>query len=158
MFTCFTIHVLHVLYRIHFHTGWSNKYWSRRKNVWNIWYVSYHKIYFNKMPHLMQFSKLHVNRARYSVCCWITIAQNVQEIPWASQQKLPHNRFLESTERNKVLTDCYFFACLVFFPYDVNVFVTDLTVDHVVTHVQGFSSVFLMILCKKLCQIWRNLE
>ena len=29
----------------------------------------------------------------------------------------------------------------------MNAFVTDLTVDHVVTHVQGFSSGILMILC-----------
>ena len=97
-FTCFVC----------FHTGWSNKYWSRRKNVWNIWYVSYHKIYFNKMPHLMQFSKLHVNHACYSVCCWITIAQNVQEIPWASQQKLPHNRFWEKQSFDRLLFLCLF--------------------------------------------------
>ena len=46
-------------------------------------------------------------------------------------------------------------------PHDMNVFMTYLTVDHVVTHVQGYSSVFLMILCKKLCMkcegIWSNL-
>ena len=45
-----------------------------------------------------------------------------------------------AAERNKIYTGCYFFPCLVFSPHDVNVFVTDFTVDHVVTHVQGFSS------------------
>ena len=35
--------------------------------------------------------------------------------------------------RNKLPTGCYFFACLVFSPYDMNVFVTDLTANNVVT-------------------------
>ena len=39
--------------------------------------------------------------------------------------------------RSKVLTGCYFFACLVFSPHDMNVFVIDLTANNVVTHVQG---------------------
>ena len=47
--------------------------------------------------------------------------------------------------RNKLPTGCYFFACLVVSPHDMNVFVTDLTVDNVVTHVQGFSSGILII-------------
>ena len=39
----------------------------------------------------------------------------------------------------------------------MNVFVTDLTVDNVVTHVQGFSSVIVIILltnCVKCCPIF----
>ena len=44
--------------------------------------------------------------------------------------------------RNKLPTGSYFFACLVFSPHDMNVFVTDLTPDNVVTHMQGFSSGF----------------
>ena len=55
--------------------------------------------------------------------------------------------------RNKLPTGCYFFACLVFSPHDMNVFVTDLTADNVVTHMQGFSSRILMILFEKLCEI-----
>ena len=52
--------------------------------------------------------------------------------------------------RNKLPKGCYFFACLVFSPHDMNVFVTDLTADNVVTHRQGFSSRILMILFEKL--------
>ena len=44
--------------------------------------------------------------------------------------------------RNKLPTGCYFFACLVFSPHDMNVFVTALTADNVVTHMQGFSRGF----------------
>ena len=36
-----------------------------------------------------------------------------------------------------------------FKPHDMNVFVTDLTADNVVTHMQGFSSGILMILLVK---------
>ena len=45
-----------------------------------------------------------------------------------------------AAERIKLFTGCYFFACLFFSHHDMNVFVTDFTVDHVLTHVQGFSS------------------
>ena len=55
-----------------------------------------------------------------------------------------------AAERSKVSTGCYFFACLVFSPHDMNVFVTDLTAENVVTHMQGFSSGILMILFEKL--------
>ena len=47
-----------------------------------------------------------------------------------------------AAERNKLRTGCYFFAYLVFSPHDMNVFVTDLTANNVVTHMQGFSSGF----------------
>ena len=60
--------------------------------------------------------------------------------------------------RNKLPTGCYFFACLVFSPHNSNVFVTDLTADNVVTHMQGFSSGILMILFEKLCEIRTNLD
>ena len=66
-----------------------------------------------------------------------------------------------AAERNKLPTGCYFFACLVFSPHDMNVFVTDLTVGNVVTHVQGFSSGILIIFFEKLCVpcagIWINM-
>ena len=61
-----------------------------------------------------------------------------------------------AAERNKLYTGCYFFACLVFSPHDMNVFMTDLTVEYVVTHVQGFLSEILIIFFEKLCQISRN--
>ena len=46
--------------------------------------------------------------------------------------------------RNKLPTGCYFFACLVFSPYDMNVFLTNFTVEYAMTHVQGFSSGILI--------------
>ena len=52
------------------------------------------------------------------------------------------------------------FSFLVFSGHDMNVFVTDLTVGCVVTHVQRFSSGILMIFFEKLCVpcagIWIN--
>ena len=79
-----------------------------------------------------------------------------------SQYMFCHS-FLLTTDsgRKKVSTGCYFFACLVFSPNYINVFVTDLTVDKVVADVQGFSCVILIFLCKKLCVkcegIWSNM-
>ena len=71
----------------------------------------------------------------------------------------PSSCFLTTDSgRTKVLTGCYFFACLVFSPHDMNVFVIDLTVDNVVNHMQGFASGILIILCWKLCEMWRNLD
>ena len=65
-----------------------------------------------------------------------------------------------AAERNRVSTGCYFFSPLLFSPRYMNVFVTDLTVDNVVTYVQGFSSGILIILFEKLCVpcegIWIN--
>ena len=65
-----------------------------------------------------------------------------------------------AAERNKLPTGCYFFSFFVFSGHDMNLFVTDLTVDNVVTHVQGFSSGILIILFEKLCVpcegIWIN--
>ena len=55
--------------------------------------------------------------------------------------------------RNKLPTGCYFFACLVFSPHDMNVFVIDLTVNNVVTHMHGFSSGILIILFEKRCEM-----
>ena len=68
-------------------------------------------------------------------CNGIKCTGNALSIPAAafSQQLL---------RRNKLPTGCYFFAYLVFSPHDMNVFVTDLTADNVVTHIQGFSSGF----------------
>ena len=55
--------------------------------------------------------------------------------------------------RNKLPTGCYFFSFWSFH-HDMNVFVTDLTVDNVVTHVQGFSSGILIIfLLETVCEI-----
>ena len=52
---------------------------------------------------------------------------------------------LLTTAAEEKQTGCYFFSFLVFSPHDMNVFVTDLTVEYVVTHVQGFSNGILMI-------------
>ena len=66
-----------------------------------------------------------------------------------------------AAERNRVSTGYYIFACFVFSPHDMNVFVTDLTANNVVTHVQGFLSGILMIFFEKLCvpcaEIWINM-
>ena len=47
-------------------------------------------------------------------------------------RKCPHHPssclFTTAGERIKLFTGCYFFACLVFSPYDMNVFVTDFNV------------------------------
>ena len=88
------------------------------------------------------------------VCCWIAMAQNVRECPDHPSSCL----FTTAGERIKLFTGCYFFACLVFLPHDMNVFVTDFTVDHVVTHVQGFSSGILIIFVEKLCEMCRDLD
>ena len=45
----------------------------------------------------------------------------------------------------------FFIACSVFPPHDMKAFVTDLIVDNIVTHMQGFSSGILMIFFEKLC-------
>ena len=71
-------------------------------------------------------------------------------------RKCPHHPssicFLTTAaERNRVSTGCYFFACLVFSPHDMNVFLTDFIVENIVTHVQGFSSGILIIYFEKLC-------
>ena len=63
-----------------------------------------------------------------------------------------------AAERNKLPTGRYFFAYLVFSPHDMNVFVTNFTVEYTMTHVQGFSSGILIIFFEKLYQISRNLD
>ena len=60
--------------------------------------------------------------------------------------------------RNKLPTGCYFFSFLVFSSHDMNMFVTDFTVDNVVTHVQGFSSGILIIFFEKLGEMLGNLD
>ena len=104
-----------------------------------------------EMPYFMQFSvathKLCTLHCVLLNCNGTKCTGNTLSIPAAacSQQLL---------RRNKLPTGCYFFACLVFSSHDMNVFVTDLTADNVVTHMQGFSSGILMILFEKLCDIW----
>ena len=57
----------------------------------------------------------------------------------------PSSCFLTTpAERNKLPTGSYFFACLVFSPHDMNVFVTNFTVEYAMTHVQEFSSGILI--------------
>ena len=110
------------------------------------------------MPHFMQFSvaacelcMLHCVLLDCNCTKW---TGNALSIPAAacSQQLL---------RRNKLPTGSYFFACLVFSPHHMNVFVTDFILDNLVTHVHGFSSGILMILFDKLCVkcegIWINI-
>ena len=92
-----------------------------------------------KKPYFMQFSVSACESCTLGCvlldCNGIKCTGNGLSIPAAafSQQLL---------RRNKLPTGCYFFACLVFSPHDMNVFVTDLTPNNVVTHMQGFSSGF----------------
>ena len=101
-------------------------------------------------PHFMQFSvATHELCTLHCVllnCNGTKCTGNARSIPAVacSQQLL---------RRNKLPTGCYFFSFLAFSPHNMNVFVTDLTVEYVVTHVQGFSSGILMIFFEKLCQI-----
>ena len=46
-----------------------------------------------------------------------------------------------------------FVFLLVFSGHDMSVFVTNLTIENVVTHVQGFSSGILIIFFEKLCEM-----
>ena len=102
------------------------------------------------MPHFMQFSvathELYTLHCILLNCNGTKCTGNALSIPAVacSQQLL---------RRNKRPIGCYFFSFLVFSPHDMNVFVTDLTVEYVVTHVQGFSSGILMIFLEELCQI-----
>ena len=81
--------------------------------------------------------------------------QNEQEMPSASQQQLAHNSCWGETNFPQV---AFLFYFLVFLGHDMNVFVTDLTVEYVVTHVQGFLSGILIIFFEKLSEMWRNLD
>ena len=76
-----------------------------------------------------------------TACSWIAMAQNEQEMPWPTQQQLAHNSCWGRHSFHRLL----FLFFLVFSPHDMNVFVTDLIVDNVVTQVQGFSSGILII-------------
>ena len=60
--------------------------------------------------------------------------------------------------RNKLHTGYYFFSFLVFLPHEMNVFVTDIFIDKVVTHMQGFSSGILIILLEtvRYGEMWSN--
>ena len=76
------------------------------------------------------------------------MAQNEQEMPSASQQQLT-----TAVEEKQTSHRLLFIFFLVFSGHDMNVFVTDLTVEYVVTHVQGFSSGILIIFFEKLSEM-----
>ena len=91
------------------------------------------------------------NATFYAVLCSYTWTVHITlcavELQWHKMYmkcpQHPSSSFLTTAaERNKLPTGCYFFACLVFSPHDMNVFVTDLTAHNVVTHMHGFSSGF----------------
>ena len=46
--------------------------------------------------------------ACWAVCCWIAMAQNEQEMPWASQQHLAHNSCWEKQTSHRLLFLCLF--------------------------------------------------
>ena len=101
--------------------------------------------------------KLHVNCTHWTVFCSIAMAQNVQEVSWASQQQVAHNSCWEQQTSHRLLF-LFFFAL---FTPDMNSFVIDFIVCNVATHMQRFSSGILMIFFEKLCVkcegIWINM-
>ena len=103
-----------------------------------------------EMPHFMQFSV-----ATHELCTLHCVLLNCNGTKCTGNalgiSAVAYSQQL--LRRNKLPIGCYFFSFLVFSPHDMNVFVTDLTVEYVVTHVQGFSSGNLMIFFEKLCQI-----
>ena len=90
---------------------------------------------------------LHMNNAHYTVCWWIAMAQNEKEMPLHPSSTLLRT----AAEGHRVSTACYLFSFLVFSLHDMNVFLTNFTVDNVVSHMQGFSSGILIIFFEKLC-------
>ena len=58
--------------------------------------------------------------------------------------------FTTAVEEKKTFQRLLFLFFLVFIGHDMNVFVTDLTLEYVVTHMQGFSSGILIIFFEKL--------
>ena len=89
------------------------------------------------MAHFMQFSV-----AKHELCTLHCVLLNCKGTKCtANALSIPAAACSQQLLRiNKLPTGCYFFACLVFSPHDMNVFVTDLTVEYAMTRVQGFSS------------------
>ena len=96
----------------------------------------------DEMPHLMQFSE-----AAHEPCMVHCVLLDCNGTKWKGNAlSIPAGSCSQQLlKRNKLPTGCYFFACVFFSPHDLNVFVTDLIVDNVVTHVQGISSGILII-------------
>ena len=116
--TCFTIHVLlYMFYHTRFSQilAWRNKYWS--KKLYTFYHTHCFCTLFTFVIDLLEkchsidsnFSKnrflmkchiscssmqLHMNHAHYTVIWWIAMAQNEQEVPWASQLLFPHHTLL----------------------------------------------------------------
>ena len=64
----------------------------------------------------------------------------------------PSSCLLTTVVEEKQTSHRFLFLCLFGFPpNDMNAFVTDLIVDNIVTHMQGFSSGILIIFFEKLC-------
>ena len=99
------------------------------------------------MPHFKQFSAAACETMHVTLCV-VAMPQNIyREYPDHPISCL----LTTATERNKLSTGCYFFACVVFSPLNMNVFVRGFIVGNVATHMQGFSSDILMIFFEKLC-------
>ena len=115
----------------------------------NSFKISLHSNFPNNLFHMKSHisCSLHVNCARYTVCCWIVMHKMNRKYPEYRSSSL----LTTAVERNKLLTGCYFFACVVFSPQGMNAFVTDLIADNIVTRMEGFSSGILIIFFEKLC-------
>ena len=74
------------------------------------------------------------------------MAQNEQEMPEHPSSSLLTTAVEEKQTSHRLL----FIFFLVFSGHDMNVLVTDLTVEYVLTHMQGFSNGILIILFEKL--------
>ena len=118
---------------------------------WCAWNVSIHSN-FPKFYLFIWNTTFHAAASELFIVALCAVALQYLKI----YRKCPHHPSSScfpttAAERNRVSTGCYFFACLVFSPHDMNVFLTDFIVENIVTHVQGFSSGILIIYFEKLC-------
>ena len=96
-----------------------------------------YNLFSHKIPHFMQFSL-----AEHKLCMLHYVLFYCKHKTYRKCSKHPSSCLLTTAaERNKLPTGCYFFACLVLSPHDVNAFVTDLIV-HSVTHMHRFSNLW----------------
>ena len=103
-----------------------------------------YNLFSHKIPHFMQFSL-----AEHEPCMFHCVLFHCKHKTYSKCPKHPSSCLITTAaERNKVSTGCYFFACLVFSPHDMNAFVRDLIVDNV-THMHRFG--ILIIFFEKLC-------
>ena len=121
-------------------------YISTQISGWSAWNMGIH----NNLPITVFQWNATVHAVLWS-CTWtVHVTVCAVGLEWDKMcrkcPEYPSSSFLTTDSgRNNVLTGCYFFACLVFSPHDMNVFVIDLTVDSAVIHVQRISSGIFII-------------